>query len=120
MLHQMTLHTEEDFHVQQLQASPRAPECFIEDCKHLVLCGALAGAHLQIYTGRLKKNPNVLNWPIKAHIDEMKRVSDDLKAVSDEEAIPIATLVERCLHLGPVHRSTATELLSDPWFDGVE
>ena len=52
-------------------------------------------------------------WPIKLRIDE-------LKIVSNEEAAATASLIERCLHLLPEQRSTAAELLSDRWFDGVE
>lgn len=112
MLYQMMLHTQEDFHAVQLQASPKAPEYFNANCKHLLLCGILVNAHLPISSGQLKKNPTIFNWPIKARLDE-------LKIVSDEDATATASLIERCLHLDPAHRSTAVELLSDRWFSGV-
>ena len=113
MLYQMMAHTEEVFRAAQLQVSPKAPEYFNVNCEHSLLCGALVSAHLQISSGQLKKNPYLIDWPIKARIDELKRVSDD-------EAAATASLVERCLHLNPAHRCTAAELLSDPWFNGVE
>ncbi|TDL19552.1 kinase-like protein [Rickenella mellea] len=94
MLYQMMLHTEEEFRAEQLQVSPKAPEYFYPDCQ-------------------LKKNPEIFNWPIKARIDERK-------VVSDEEAEATVRLIERCLRLDPEHRSTASELLSDPWFNGVD
>jgi serine/threonine-protein kinase SRPK3 len=37
MLYQMMLHTEEDFRAAQLQVSPKAPEYFNANCKHLSL-----------------------------------------------------------------------------------
>jgi hypothetical protein len=43
-----------------------------------------------------------------------------LKVVSEEEGGEIARLIERCLHLDPEHRSTAAELLNNPWFKEVE
>ncbi|KXN81833.1 Serine/threonine-protein kinase SKY1 [Leucoagaricus sp. SymC.cos] len=94
MLYQMMLHTEEDFRAAQLQVSSKAPEYFNTNCQ-------------------MKKNPTIFNWPIKARLDE-------LKVVSDEEAKATVKLIQQCLHLDPAHRSTATELLSDPWFNGVE
>lgn len=112
MLYQMMLHTKEDFRAAQLQVSPKAPDYFNVYCTHS-LCGVLVDAHLPFPLGQLKKNPEVLNWPIKARIDE-------LNVVSDEEAAATVSLIERCLHLDPAHRPTAAELLSDSWFNGVE
>ena len=40
--------------------------------------------------------------------------------ISDEDATATANLIERCVHLDPADRPAAAELLSDPWFDGVE
>jgi serine/threonine protein kinase len=112
ILYQMMLHTQEDFRAKQLQVSRKAPEYFDTDCKHPPLCG-IFDAHLSISSGQLKKNPTMMIWPIKSRIDE-------LKIVSNEEAAAAASLIERCLHLLPEQRSTAAELLSDRWFDGVE
>ncbi|XP_006459946.1 hypothetical protein AGABI2DRAFT_202444 [Agaricus bisporus var. bisporus H97] len=94
MLYQMMLYSREDFSGAQLQASPKAPEYFNADCT-------------------LKKNPKLFGGSIQTRFDEMK-------IISDEDATETTRLMERCLCLDPSHRSTATELLSDPWFDGVE
>jgi len=45
---------------------------------------------------------------------------NDLRALSEEEATAVVSLIKWCLRLDPAHRSTAAELLSDRWFDGVE
>ena len=108
MLYQMMLHTRKDFRAAQLQA----PEYFNSNCKHSSLCGALVDAHLSISLGQLRKNADVFDWPIKAR-------ANDLHAASDEEATATASLIERCLHPNPAHRSTAFELPSNRWFDGV-
>ena len=113
MLYQMLLHTEEDFRAAQLKVSLKAPEYFNENCKHSLLCSILVDPHLSVYSGQLKKGPNVFNWPIEARFDE-------LKVVSREEATAAASLIRRCLCLDPAHRPTAAELLSDCWFNGVE
>jgi serine/threonine protein kinase len=55
----------------------------------------------------------MLYWPIEARLAE-------LKVVSPEEAKAIASLMLRCLHLNPKERASAEELLSDPYFDGVD
>ena len=115
MLYQMMLHTPGDlFNAEQLQVSPKASKYFNTDCNHPSLCSILVGAHLSISSGDLRKNPVVFEWPIKARIDELEI------EISDEDATATANLVGRCLHLNPVDRPTAVELLSDPWFDGVE
>ena len=113
MLYQHMLHSQEVFLAAQLQISPKAPEYFESNCKDSSLRCIHVDAHLSISPGQLKKNPDVFNFPIKVRID-------DLKLASDEEATATVKLVERCLRLDPAHRPTAAELLSDPWFDGVE
>jgi len=110
MLYQMMLHnTGEPFRAAQLQASPKAPQYFSTDCNHSPLCGIL----YQISSGSLKKGPTLFAWPIKARFDELGIV------ISDEDATATVSLIGRCLELNPAHPSAA-ELLSDPWFDGVE
>ena len=110
----MMLHTAGDlFNAEQLRVSPKASKYFNSDCNRSPLCSIPVGAHLSMSPGDLKKNPVVFEWPIQMRLDE-------LKVLSDEEATATANLIERCLHLNPVDRPTAVELLSDPWFDGVE
>lgn len=91
---------------------PEGSEYFNPDCKHSSLCDILVEAHLSNSSGELKNNPIILHWPIETRLN-------DLKEISDEEATATVRLIERCLHLDPAHRSTAAELLSDHWFDGV-
>ena len=52
-------------------------------------------------------------WPIETRLKK-------LRAVSGKESTAVLSLIERCLRMNPAHRSTAAELLSDHWFDGVE
>ncbi len=63
--------------------------------------------------GNLKGNPPILDYPFDLSI---KR----LKVVDEADVLPIAALMRKCLRLDPAQRATAAELLSDPWFDGVE
>ena len=113
MLYQMMMHTRDLFRAEQLIASPRAPEYFRTDCNHPSLCSILVDTHLYS-SGRLKKDPTLINWPIEALFDELKL------EMSDEDATATANLIRRCLELNPGNRPTAAELLNDPWFDGVE
>jgi len=94
MLYQMMLLTGEVFRAAQLQVSPKAPAYFTSACQ-------------------LKKNPDAVRWPIKTRFE-------NLGVISDGDAVATVSLIERCLRLNPAHRPTAAELLSDPWFDGVE
>ena len=114
MLYQMMLHTGGiPFRPAQLQVSPKAPEYFNANCNNPSLCSMLVDAHL-FPSGRLKKNPNLVHWTIRARIHELKI------GISDEDAMATVRLIWRCLQLEPADRATAAELLSDPWFDGVE
>ncbi|KAK0196034.1 kinase-like protein [Armillaria mellea] len=94
MLYQMICYTCEDFGLQQLSVNPLAGKFFDSTCN-------------------LKANPPILDYPFDLSI---KR----LKVVEEADVLPIATLMRRCLCLDPAQRATAAELLSDPWFHGVE
>jgi len=113
MLYQMMLLTEEDFRAAQLQVSPGAAKYFTPTCKCSLSGCILVDPRLSFSSGRLKKEPTLFLWPIETRLN-------NLRAVSDEEATGVVSLIKRCLRLDPAHRSTAAELLSDPWFDGVE
>ena len=113
MLYQMMMYTKDVFRAEQLQASPKAGEYFNKDCNHPSLCSILVDAHLYS-SGRLKKNPTLIDWPIKVRFDALK------VEMSDEDATATARLIGRCLQLNPAHRPTAAELLNDPWFDRGE
>lgn len=69
---------------------------------------------LLISSGELKKNPTLIDFPIRARFVELKI------EISDEDAEATEDLIGRCLQLNPADRATAAELLNDPWFDGVE
>ncbi|SJK98279.1 uncharacterized protein ARMOST_01542 [Armillaria ostoyae] len=94
MLYQMICYTGEDFGSQQLLVSPLAGQFFDSTCN-------------------LKANPPILDFPFDLSI---KR----LKVIEEADVLPIAALMRRCLRLDPAQRASAAELLSDPWFDGVE
>lgn len=94
MLYQHMLHTQEVFRAAQLQVPPKAPQYFGPNGKRSSSFCIRVDAHLLISSGQLKKNPDVLNWPIKARLDE-------LRVVSDEEVTATVKLIERYLHLGP-------------------
>ncbi|KAK0430418.1 kinase-like protein [Armillaria borealis] len=96
MLYQMICFTGEDFGSQQLSVSPLAGQFFDSTC-----------------TCNLKANPPILDFPFDLSI---KR----LKVIEEADVLPIAALMRRCLRLDPAQRASAAELLSDPWFDGVE
>ena len=113
MLYQMMMHTRDLFRAKQLQASPKASEYFNADCNYPSLCSILVGAHLYS-SGRPRKNPTLINWPIKVRFDALKI------EMSDEDATATVSLIGRCLQLDPADRPTAAELLSDHWFDGVD
>ena len=113
MLYQMMLLTGEDFRAAQLQVSPGAAKYFTSTCKRSLSCCIFVDLRLPFPSGRLKKEPTLFIWHIETRLN-------DLRTVSDEEATAVVSLIKRCLRLDPTHRSTAAELLSDRWFDGVE
>jgi len=113
MLYQMMVFTGEAFRAEQLQVSPKAPEYFNSTCKYSALCDILVHTCFSISSGKLKKDPTIFHCPIETRLNH-------LKVASGEEVTATARLMERCLHLDPARRSTAAELLSDSWFNGVE
>ncbi|KAK0441957.1 kinase-like protein [Armillaria borealis] len=94
MLYQMICYTGEDFASEQLSVSPLAGQFFDSTCA-------------------LKGDPPVLDYPFDLSIKRFK-------VVEEADVLPIAALMRRCLRLNPAQRASAAELLSDPWFDGVE
>ncbi|KAK0470806.1 kinase-like protein [Armillaria novae-zelandiae] len=72
--------------------------------------GTLAGKFFDS-TCNLKAHP--LDYPFDISI---KR----LKVIEEADVLPIAALMRLCLRLDPAQRASAAELLSDPWFHGVE
>ncbi|KAG1845083.1 kinase-like protein [Suillus subalutaceus] len=95
-LHQMISYTEEDFSPEQLTAGQRSAQFFKADCEH--------------YLTFWVPIPNFpIEWAIGCY-----------HVIGEEEVVPMATLMRRCLHLDPANRASAAELLSDPWFEGVD
>ncbi|PBK92967.1 kinase-like protein [Armillaria gallica] len=94
MLYQMICYTGEDFSSELLSVSPLAGQFFDSTCN-------------------LKGNPPILDYPFDLSIKK-------LKVVDEADVLPIAALMRKCLRLDPAQRATAAELLSDPWFDGVD
>ncbi len=112
MLYQMICYTGEDFGSQQLSVSPLAGKFFDSTCTRAFLNPNVRCSSSTISTGNLKANPPILDYPFDVSI---KR----LKVVEEADVLPIAALMRRCLRLDPAQRASAAELLSDPWFDGV-
>ncbi|EIM81026.1 kinase-like protein [Stereum hirsutum FP-91666 SS1] len=94
LLYQIMVYTCEDFWPGQLAVSKLSGDYFDE-------------------TGNLKAHPPMFNYPFDVAIKRSKVLGDD-------DADALAAIMGRCLCLNPATRATASELLSDPWFSGVE
>ncbi|PBK74828.1 kinase-like protein [Armillaria solidipes] len=94
MLYQMICYTGEDFRAEQLSVSPLAAQFFDSTCN-------------------LKANPPLFDYPFEISIRSYK-------VVEEADVLSTAAFMRRCLRLDPTKRASAAELLSDPWFDGVE
>ncbi|KAK0449113.1 kinase-like protein [Armillaria borealis] len=94
MLYQMICYTGEDFRAEQLSVSPLAAQFFDSTCN-------------------LKANPPLFDYPFETSIRSYK-------VVEEADVLSTAAFMRRCLCLDPTKRASAAELLSDPWFDGVE
>ncbi|KAG1889218.1 kinase-like protein [Suillus subluteus] len=93
-LRQMISYTEEDFSPEQLTAGQQSAQFFKADCDLI--------AEVPV--------PNFpIEWAIGCY-----------HVIGEEEVVPMATLMRRCLRLDPANRASAAELLSDPWFEGVD
>ncbi|PBK97719.1 kinase-like protein [Armillaria gallica] len=96
MLYQMICYTGEDFRAEQLSVSPLAAQFFDTTCA----CN-------------LKANPPLFDYPFEVSLRSYK-------VVEEADVLSTAAFMRRCLRLDPTNRASAAELLSDPWFDGVE
>jgi serine/threonine protein kinase len=72
------------------------------------------GAELRhVIVGNLRANPPLINHLFESAIEVYK--------VIEELDIPsTVALTRRCLRLDPTNRASAEELLTDPWFSGVD
>ncbi|KAI0315034.1 kinase-like domain-containing protein [Amylostereum chailletii] len=94
MLYQMLCYTCDDMYAAQLTASRLAPLYFNSDCE-------------------LKTKPEIRLIPFQFSIRPYK-------VLKEEDVIATADLMHRCMRIDPADRESAADLLSDPWFDGVE
>ncbi|KAK7450132.1 hypothetical protein VKT23_013014 [Stygiomarasmius scandens] len=102
MLYQMYSFTQEPFQAEQLQAGLYSEKYFEADC-----------------TFRSKQAQYTFT-PIEEWIRHyVKKLSPALD-LSESDIVATGTLIRRCLTLNPDSRASAEELLSDPWFKGVE
>ncbi|KAG0703067.1 kinase-like protein [Suillus ampliporus] len=94
ILWQMICHTGENFSPEQLTASRQAPNFFDETCY-------------------LRSNPPFRNRPFERSIRCHK-------VIEEEDVQSTAAFLRRCLRLDPANRASAAELLTDPWFAGID
>ncbi|KAG1889219.1 hypothetical protein F4604DRAFT_1510187, partial [Suillus subluteus] len=108
-LRQMISYTEEDFSPEQLTAGQRSAQFFKADCERYLAfwCQFFNFMH----PGDLIAEVPIPNFPIEWAIG-------CYHVIGEEEVVPMATLMRRCLRLDPANRASAAELLSDPWFEG--
>ncbi|KAI0076267.1 kinase-like protein [Panus rudis PR-1116 ss-1] len=99
LLYQMMCFTCEEFSAQQLVASEDAPKFFGHD-------------------RNLKQRPPLMAVPVEQCLKEHR--TERSLSISDEDINAIGAIMRRCLHLDPMQRASAAELLSDPFFYGVE
>ncbi|KDQ25197.1 hypothetical protein PLEOSDRAFT_1046229, partial [Pleurotus ostreatus PC15] len=96
-LYQMVLEIGELFRAAQLKTWPNAIDYF-----HLDNCDGVI----------LSRYPACLTWRLM--------LLRPLEIMSWNDILPISEFIRRCLRLNPDGRATATDLLEDEWFAGVE
>ncbi|KAK0455646.1 kinase-like protein [Desarmillaria tabescens] len=94
ILYQMLCYTCKDIRAQQLMVSALADQFFDTNCN-------------------LKAIPRLMDYPFEISIRSYK-------VIEEADVLSTAALMLRCLRLDPAQRASADELLSDPWFNGVE
>ncbi|KZT01010.1 kinase-like protein [Laetiporus sulphureus 93-53] len=94
LLYQMICYTGEDFSEEQLRIGAQAAEFFDTTCN-------------------LRENPTLYNYSFEICIRSYK-------VIEEADVLSTARLMRRCLRLDPAERASAVELLSDPWFNGVD
>lgn len=57
--------------------------------------------------------PTLMDYPFKISIR-------NYKVIEEADVLSTAALMRRCLCLDPSQLASAAELLSGPWFDGIE
>ncbi|KAI0315033.1 kinase-like domain-containing protein [Amylostereum chailletii] len=94
MLYQMLCYTCDDVPEEQLTAGRNSGRYFGSDCD-------------------LMAKPPIVNYPFIYSIRAYK-------VLEREDQLSTADIMHRCLRINPARRASAAELLSDPWFDGIE
>ncbi|KAF8903165.1 kinase-like protein [Gymnopilus junonius] len=94
IIYQMLCYTCEDISAEQLMVSAFADQFFDTNCN-------------------FKAIPRLMDYPFEISIR-------CYKVIEEADVLSTAALMRRCLRLDPAQRASAAELLSDPWFDGVE
>ena len=111
MLYQMTVLSGDKFTAMQLNVSALAPKYFNSESESK--CIFRSCKTFSSITGRLKKEPPPLIIPLETYISVFEEV--------DPAEVPkLADLMRRCLRVDPQKRATASELLKDSWFVGVD
>ncbi|TFK33777.1 kinase-like protein [Crucibulum laeve] len=94
MLYHMVCYTGEQFRAEQLMVSSRAARFFDTECN-------------------LRTSPPLIKYPLEVAIRRYK-------VIEEPDIYSTAALMRRCLRLNPENRASASELLVDPWFSGVD
>ncbi|KAF8885738.1 kinase-like domain-containing protein [Infundibulicybe gibba] len=94
ILYQMMCYTCESFEPEQLTASSLAANFFNPTCD-------------------LIPKPPMLDYPFEISIRSYE-------ILQEEDVLSTAAFMRRCLRLDPTQRASAADLLSDPWFSGVD
>jgi hypothetical protein len=107
----MIAYTEEGFSPEQLTAGQWSAQFFKADCEHCLTSWCQLSNFM--HSGNLIAEIPIPIFPIE-------RAIRCYHIIGEEEVVPMATLMRRCLRLDPANRASAAELLSDPWFEGVD
>ncbi|TFK33318.1 kinase-like domain-containing protein [Crucibulum laeve] len=94
MLYQMLCYTCEDFPDHILNVSSQAVKFFDTSCN-------------------LKAGPPLIDYPFEISIR-------NYKVIPEADVLSTTNLMRKCLRLDPANRASASELLEDPWFAGID
>ncbi|KAF8874333.1 kinase-like protein [Infundibulicybe gibba] len=94
ILYQMMCYTGDDFLAEQLSVSRLAAKFFDSTCT-------------------LISNPPIYDYPLELSIRSYN-------VLQEADVLSTAAFMRRCLRLDPSQRASAADLLSDPWFSGVD
>ncbi len=110
ILYQMLCYTCEDIRAEQLSVGTLAVQFFDTNCTCVL---SVPFIFPKRYTGNLEAMPTLMDYPFEISIR-------NYKVIEEADLLSTAALMRRCLCLDPSQRASAVELLSGPWFDGIE